>query len=56
MDGLPADTDPPGEYHVLLVRHGREVCVARQPRCDACPLRRLCAHAKLTQPRSPAHP
>ena len=56
MDGLPGNTDLLGEYHALLVRHGREVCVARQPRCDACTLRPWCATAGLTQPRSHAHP
>ena len=56
MDRLPTDTDLLGEYHALLVRHGREVCVARQPRCDACTLRPWCANARLRQPRSPAHP
>ena len=49
MNGLPADTDLLGEYHALLVRHGREVCVARQPRCDACTLRPWCANARLRQ-------
>ena len=56
LDGLPADITLLGEYHALLVRHGREVCVARQPRCDACALRPLCANARLNRPRSPAHP
>ena len=47
-DGLPADAELFGEYHALLVRHGREVCVAHQPRCEACYLRPRCAHARLT--------
>ena len=56
IEGLPTDAELLGEYHALLVRHGREVCVAHQPRCDACNLRPRCANARLTQPRSPAHP
>ncbi len=28
--------------HLLLIRHGRTVCRARSPRCDACPVRHLC--------------
>lgn len=28
--------------HVNLVTHGREVCLARGPRCDACPVRGQC--------------
>ena len=30
------------EFHVLLIRHGRRVCHARQPRCPACPLIDAC--------------
>lgn len=29
-------------YHVLVIRHGREVCTARSPRCTLCPLASLC--------------
>jgi endonuclease-3 len=28
--------------HMLLIRHGREVCVARRPLCSRCPLNSLC--------------
>lgn len=31
-----------GAFHLLLVRHGREICKAGRPRCEICPLRRLC--------------
>ncbi len=30
------------EFHVQLIRHGRTVCSARNPRCEACPLLDLC--------------
>jgi endonuclease-3 len=30
----------------LLIHHGRAVCIARRPRCDACALRDLCPSAK----------
>jgi endonuclease-3 len=36
---------PPGkalELHVNLIRHGREVCHARRPRCGACVLADIC--------------
>ncbi len=36
---------PPETYyafHLNLIRHGREVCQARQPRCELCVLRDLC--------------
>jgi endonuclease-3 len=32
----------------LLISHGRAVCVARRPRCDACPVAALCPGAKAT--------
>ena len=40
---------PPSRYgplHRLLVRHGREICTARQPRCEVCPIRRWCDYAR----------
>ncbi len=30
-------------FHVGLIRHGREICKPRLPRCSACPLFDLCA-------------
>ena len=30
------------EFHVQLIRHGREVCKARHPRCSGCVLLDLC--------------
>jgi endonuclease-3 len=30
--------------HRLLRRHGQNLCKAGRPRCEACPLRRDCAH------------
>jgi endonuclease III len=36
---------PPGaelELHVNLLRHGRRICDAQRPRCEACVLRRSC--------------
>lgn len=28
--------------HLLLVRHGRSICLARSPRCSMCPLLEIC--------------
>jgi endonuclease III len=28
--------------HMLLIRHGREVCIARRPLCSRCPLSAIC--------------
>lgn len=36
---------PPETYytaHLNIIRLGREICVARKPRCSACPLQNLC--------------
>jgi endonuclease III len=55
--GLTANTDPDKieadlaplipdkdkvQYCVLIQRHGREICVARNPKCEVCPLNSLC--------------
>ncbi|HYM38892.1 MAG TPA: endonuclease III [Thermoplasmata archaeon] len=29
-------------WHLAIIAHGRELCKARDPRCDACPVRREC--------------
>jgi len=36
----------------LLIWHGRRVCIARRPRCEACVLNKLCPSARL--PVSPS--
>jgi endonuclease-3 len=36
---------PPEDYypaHLNIIRHGREICHARQPRCEECPLTVYC--------------
>jgi len=36
---------PPDEYypaHLNIIRHGREICHARHPRCEECPLTSYC--------------
>ncbi len=34
------------ETHVLLIRHGRRTCTARSPRCEECPLLRMCPYGR----------
>jgi endonuclease III len=44
---------PPGiryDLHVALIVHGRTVCKAQRPRCDACVLRDLCPSAPDGRP------
>jgi endonuclease-3 len=43
---------PPEIYyplHLNLIEHGRAVCKAQRPRCDACSLRRMCAYYRVTR-------
>ena len=41
-----ADAEDAYEIHVGLIRHGRRICAARNPRCDECPLLSLCPYGK----------
>lgn len=47
-----ADTPPPGgrayEWNQALFDLGREVCIARRPRCDICPLATGCPSRGMT--------
>jgi endonuclease-3 len=45
---LLALTDPEDvfELHINLIRHGRRICTARNPRCTECPLLRLCPYGQ----------
>ena len=42
---------PPREWTAFchrLIHHGRQICVARKPRCSACPLLALCPQIGVT--------
>ena len=41
--------------HHWLILHGRYVCLARSPRCDACAVRRWCDLGASTMPAGGAH-
>ena len=46
---------PPEAYyaaHLNIIRLGREICAARKPACERCPLRGLCNYAKILYPQS----
>ena len=47
-DTLLALTDPGDVYelHLNMLRHGRRLCIARNPRCRECPLLRLCPYGR----------
>jgi len=40
------DPEDAYEIHVLLIRHGRRTCTARNPACAECPLRRMCPEGR----------
>ncbi len=46
---IPQDDYYPA--HLNIIRHGREICLARQPRCDECVLRAYCAYYQTGQKR-----
>lgn len=43
---LPGDLDRLLEGHLLLRRHGQEICRRSSPRCDVCPLGRVCPYPR----------
>lgn len=46
------DIVPPKDYfafHIQMIQHGRALCKARKPRCEDCPLKRLCAYYQENQ-------
>jgi len=55
-DPVKIETDlqallPPREWTAFchrLIHHGRQICVARKPRCSACPLLPLCPQIGVT--------
>ena len=40
------DPEDAYELHTALLRHGRRTCVARAPRCDECPVLRVCPYGR----------
>lgn len=45
IKGIWEELAPAGWYyplHLNLIRHGRQVCSARNPKCEICPLREHC--------------
>lgn len=40
--------------HHMLIKHGREICRARNPECSACPVRKYCEYYEKTEESRPA--
>jgi endonuclease III len=34
------------DFHIALIQHGRSICLPSNPRCDECPIRRLCEYGR----------
>lgn len=43
MDNLPHDVALFQEFHALLDVHCKRICTKRAPKCEICPLKRICA-------------
>ncbi|KPK39893.1 MAG: hypothetical protein AMJ78_07765 [Omnitrophica WOR_2 bacterium SM23_29] len=35
------------EFHINMIQHGRQICIARAPRCSVCNLRKLCKYYEV---------
>lgn len=53
LDALVAPEER-GVFSLRLILHGRAVCAARSPRCDACVVADICPSAQLPALRPPA--
>jgi endonuclease-3 len=40
------------EFHMLLIAHGRSVCMAQRPRCTECVLQKICPSYWIFVPKS----
>jgi endonuclease III len=54
MQHLPIDLVP--KAHHWLILHGRYICLARRPKCEACPLTHFCAFYQKNWPTIPDDP
>jgi endonuclease-3 len=58
QDALEALVPPDLQYlfHVMLIRHGRHTCVARNPACNRCPLLDACPAGRQFEAERAHHP
>ncbi len=48
LEALPRDVGLLGEFHAVIVRHGKTHC-RMDPACDGCPVRSICATGNATE-------
>jgi endonuclease III len=53
---LPETPEVRTRAYLLLQRHGRELCKRARPRCDQCPVARVCRFNLSAEPRGSAPP
>ncbi len=44
MSNLPRDVALYNEYHALIVRHAKDMCLKKKPRCNACIIQEVCRY------------
>lgn len=42
------------QFHLNLIQHGRVVCRPRNPKCDSCPLTKLCLYYRAMSSKNPS--
>lgn len=42
------------QFHLNLIQHGRVICRPRTPKCDSCPLTRLCLYYRAISSKNPS--
>jgi endonuclease-3 len=42
-----------GIFSFLMIDHGRAICIARKPKCEICPLNKICPSSMVKQSKRP---
>jgi endonuclease III len=42
------------QFHLNLIQHGRVICRPKNPKCDSCPLTRLCLYYRAMSSKNPS--
>ena len=44
MENLPSDVDLFQDFHAQIVKLGKEYCRKNKPKCDGCPVKKICKY------------